>query len=98
MVGRPLESAAKFRPDLEKIGFVEIGHEEFRWPFNTWPKEAKYKDIGRWHCANLDMGLEAFSLALFTRVLGWTKEEALLLCSQVRKDIRNTKMHAYWKM
>ena len=38
-------------------------------------------------------GLEGFSLALFTRFLGWSPEEVQVLLSKVRKDLENRDMH-----
>lgn len=97
-IGRPIESLSKNIPLFEEAGFVDIVHREFKWPFNTWPRDPKLKEIGRWQCVNMDMGLEAFSLALLTRAMGWTKEEVLACCAEVRKDIRNRTMHGYWTL
>ncbi|KAF5001984.1 hypothetical protein FDECE_10786 [Fusarium decemcellulare] len=97
-IGRTIQSVAHDTTVLEKAGFVDIVHREFKWPFNTWPLNPKLKEIGRWQCVNMDMGLEAFSLALLTRVAGWTKEEVLACCTEVRKDIRNRRMHGYWTL
>ncbi|KAJ3524835.1 hypothetical protein NM208_g11894 [Fusarium decemcellulare] len=97
-IGRTIQSVAHDTTVLEKAGFVDIVHREFKWPFNTWPLNPKLKEIGRWQCVNMDMGLEAFSLALLTRVAGWTKEEVLACCAEVRKDIRNRRMHGYWTL
>ena len=42
--------------------------------------------------------LEAYSLALYTRVLGWTREELTVFLAKVRKDIRGRKHHLYTKL
>jgi hypothetical protein len=42
--------------------------------------------------------LEGFSLAVFTRVLGWKKEEVETFLVQVRNDMKNPKIHAYLPM
>jgi hypothetical protein len=44
--------------------------------------------------------LSALSLAVFTRegFLGWTVEELEVLLAGVRKDLRDRKVHAYWRM
>ena len=44
------------------------------------------------------MGLEAMSLALMTRGLGWSREEVLVFAALVRKDIADTNIHAYWPL
>ncbi|KAK7429436.1 hypothetical protein QQZ08_004028 [Neonectria magnoliae] len=37
------------------------------------------------------------NLALFTRILSWTKEDVMALCAEVRKELRNPRVHGYWK-
>lgn len=81
-----------------EIGFIDIVHKEFVWPFNSWPSDPCLKEIGRYHCVDLDLGLEGLSLAVLTRVLGWTREDVLALCGEARQNLRNRKMHGYWKM
>lgn len=43
-------------------------------------------------------GLQAISMALLTRVLGWSTEEVEVFIAKVRADIRNQSYHAYWPM
>lgn len=43
-------------------------------------------------------GLLNLSIALFTRVLGWTSAEVETFLIDVRKEIKDTKIHAYWPM
>lgn len=42
--------------------------------------------------------LEGFSMALFTRILGWSKEEVETFLIDVRKEMKDPKIHAYWQM
>ena len=39
-------------------------------------------------------GLEGFSLALFTRSLGWSVDEVQVLLSKARKDMGDRNIHA----
>lgn len=41
------------------------------------------------------MGL---SVAIFTRLLGWTVEELEVFLVDVRREMRDTSIHAYWSM
>ncbi|TQN63637.1 Secondary metabolism regulator LAE1, partial [Colletotrichum shisoi] len=93
-IGRPLNYAPSSLDDLRDVGFVEIRHRVFQWPFNSWPEDPKLKEIGRWNCANLDMGLEGFSLALMTRVKGWTRDAVEELCEEVKREVVDTRLHA----
>lgn len=47
---------------------------------------------------NIEPRLEGLSMAIFTHALGWSKEEAEVFLVDVRKDIRDTKIHCYWEM
>lgn len=51
-----------------------------------------------WALANVEPGLEGLSIAIFTCALGWPKEETEVFLADVRKDLKNTKMHCYWEM
>ena len=46
----------------------------------------------------IEDGLEAFTLRLFTQVLGWKAEEVQVLLANVRKDIRDPKIHAQFDL
>jgi hypothetical protein len=56
------------------------------------------KEIGMYQMVNFLEGLEALSMALFTRALGWTTEDVEVFLVQVRKDIKNRNIHAYYKL
>jgi hypothetical protein len=51
-----------------------------------------------WVHEDIAPSLEGLSYAAFTRGLGWSKEETEVFLAGVRKDINNTKLHAYWEM
>jgi len=95
-LGRPLDSLTKYRDQLAEAGFVGIVENRYKWPINTWPKDARHKHLGAWTLENFNQGLQAVSLMLFTNVLGWSKEEVELLLVDVRKDVKNRHIHAYW--
>jgi len=43
-------------------------------------------------------GLEGYSMALLTRGLGMSNEEVQVFLADVRKDMKNPRIHAYWPM
>ena len=51
-----------------------------------------------WNHENISGGLESLSLGLFTRCLGWSKEEVEVFLVDVRKEMKDTKIHAYYPM
>ncbi|KAK2065388.1 S-adenosyl-L-methionine-dependent methyltransferase [Colletotrichum caudatum] len=67
---------------LKEVGFVDV-------------TDAHYIELGSWCLENLMGGLEAFSMAPFTRTLGWTKDEVIVFLIDVRKELRDRGIHAY---
>ncbi|KAH6963207.1 methyltransferase [Fusarium avenaceum] len=97
----PMDSALKYKEQLEEAGFVDINIVKRKWPTNHWPKDPKHKQIGIWTQQNALDALEALSLAVFTRPegrggLGWSKGEVGTFLTDVRKDIKNVNIHSYW--
>ena len=56
------------------------------------------KTVGSFNLIQVEDGLESFSLRLFTTVLGWQLEEVQVLLANVRKDIRDPKIHAQFDL
>ncbi|KAK4208054.1 S-adenosyl-L-methionine-dependent methyltransferase [Rhypophila decipiens] len=95
-LGAPMNSSDHYEQQLKDAGFVNVTVVEEKWPINTWPRDKKYKEVGAWVQENIQQGLEALSLALFTNVLGWSPEQVQLLLVDVRKDLKKREYHAYW--
>lgn len=56
------------------------------------------RDEGMWNYENIAGGLYGVSVALFTRALGWTAEELEVFLVDVRKELKDTKIHSYFPM
>ncbi|KAH0429189.1 methyltransferase domain-containing protein [Colletotrichum camelliae] len=97
-IGRSIESPSKHVDAIHAAGFVDVTVKRFAWPLNSWPKDKKLKEIGMLQYVNLDLALEGLSLGLFTRALGWTRQEVMDLCSEARMDLKNRRVHAYWNV
>ena len=54
------------------------------------------KEVGAWNYLQIFEGLEAFTYALFTRILGYSRQEVDVVCAKIRKDMKNPKMHAFF--
>ncbi|KAH7108680.1 S-adenosyl-L-methionine-dependent methyltransferase, partial [Dactylonectria estremocensis] len=93
---RPFESFDAIKKAMAKAGFIEIVDTRFKWPTNCWPKDRKYKELGAWNNKNTLQALEALTLAPFTRVHGWTKDEVHVFLPGVRRDLNDQNIHAYW--
>ncbi|KAF6815903.1 methyltransferase domain-containing protein [Colletotrichum plurivorum] len=94
--GRPYMEVPKLKELMVEVGFTDVSMSLYKWPSNAWPKETKYKELGIWNGENMAAGLEAFSMAPFTRAHGWTKAEVDVFLVDVRKDMKNRAIHAYW--
>ncbi|KAK0620842.1 S-adenosyl-L-methionine-dependent methyltransferase [Immersiella caudata] len=95
-MGRPFDEAYKYREQLEAQGFVNVQERVFRWPQNQWPRNRKSKEIGMFTLENVGSGVEALSTAVYTRALGWPKERLDALIAEVRAEMKDTSIHAYW--
>ncbi|TQB73934.1 hypothetical protein MPDQ_005413 [Monascus purpureus] len=73
---------------LHQQGFTDIQTKEFIVPVGPWPKDKRLKEIGRWFLLQfVESGLQAYSLALFTRN-GWTEAEVQVLLAGVRAELK----------
>ncbi|KAJ3513448.1 hypothetical protein NM208_g15188 [Fusarium decemcellulare] len=97
-LGRPYQDIDGLKSRMAEAGFTDIVETIFKWPMNTWPQDRRYKELGAWHKENMNLGLESFSMALLTRAHGWAKEQVDVLLDEVRKDLSNKRIHAYWPM
>ncbi|EFX06460.1 methyltransferase type 12 [Grosmannia clavigera kw1407] len=97
-LGRPVFPVTEYKTYLAAAGFEDIVETQKKWPINTWPRDKEYKELGAWAYANIAEGLEGLSLAYFTRGLHWSSEQTLVFCAETRKDLKDTKIHAYWPM
>jgi hypothetical protein len=96
--GKPLNYSSQFESLLKDAGFVNVKGKALKWPSNSWPKNKTEKTLGFWQNENLVYGIEGFSLALFTRILGWKKEEVDVFLAKVRSDIKDRNIHSYLSM
>jgi len=83
---------------LKDAGFENVTHKKYKMPAGPWPKDKHYKEIGAYNLFQLLEGFEAFSLAPFTRKLGWTVPEVQVLLTGVKKDVQNPRVHSMFDL
>ncbi|KAL1840130.1 hypothetical protein VTJ49DRAFT_786 [Mycothermus thermophilus] len=93
-IGRDPQPGRSLEKWVREAGFEKVEHHKFRMPIGGWPKDPGLKQIGTYNLAQLLSGLEAFSLRLYCGVLGWSKEELMVLLAKVRKELKDPKLHA----
>lgn len=94
-MGRPWTGPLSYAKWMQEVGFENVVQRKFYWPTNPWPRGKAMKERAMWVNANFVGGIEGWSMALFTRVLGWSKEEVMVLAAQCRADLKNKNIHAY---
>jgi hypothetical protein len=66
-------------------------------PIGPWPKDRRLKEIGLYYQAQCLEAVESISMALFTRVLGYSYEQTQLVMIGPRKDMKDPDIHVYMK-
>jgi len=94
---RPIRIANKLKRWYEEAGFVDVQERLYKLPLNPWPEDKRMKEIGRWSEVNMLDGVQGFSLAWFSRVLGWSMAEIEVYLVGVRRAIVQREAHVYYK-
>ncbi|KAL7269872.1 hypothetical protein RUND412_007443 [Rhizina undulata] len=82
---------------LRQLGCVTVDQKLIRLPFGRWTKDPHQKEVGAYWRLQTIQGAEAITMALFTRVLGWSKERVDEFVIKVDKDLKNSSFHTYSK-
>ncbi len=53
------------------------------------------KELGLWYRATLLEAVEPFTLALYTRFLEYTEEQARVVVAETKKELLDPKLHLY---
>lgn len=69
---------------IDSAGFVNTHETRFKMPLGPWAADKKLKEIGRWHLLEAYQGIEGWTMALYTRVLGRSYEEVQVFLAKVR--------------
>lgn len=59
-------------------------------PIGHWPTDPKLRQIGRYMQVHAIDSVEPPTLALFTRVLGWTEMECRVLIAKVKEEFKDS--------
>ncbi|KAF4823431.1 Secondary metabolism regulator LAE1 [Colletotrichum tropicale] len=85
-------------PHLEEwvkdAGFTDVVHQRFKLPIGPWPKDPHYKELGIINLIQLMDGAEAFTFRIFCDVLGWTRDECIVMLAKVRNELKSNSFHA----
>jgi hypothetical protein len=56
-------------------GFKNVTEQRYKMPVGPWSSDRKHRDVGRWHLLECSEGIEGWSMALLTRVMGVSSRE-----------------------
>ncbi|KAH7058598.1 S-adenosyl-L-methionine-dependent methyltransferase [Macrophomina phaseolina] len=92
-LGRTARPGPRLEEWVKGAGFVNVRHERRVVPFGMWAKDEKLKKAGAINQVQFMEGVEAFTIGLFTRTLGWSAEEVQVFLEKVRKDAVKKERH-----
>lgn len=98
VTGRPMDIAGHVGGFMKKAGFINVVQKSFKIPHGPWPKDEKLKTIGKVNLVNVLEGAEGFTLALFTRQLGWSVEKTMEFLEKTREELMDHKKMLWMHM
>ncbi|CAG8926981.1 unnamed protein product [Penicillium salamii] len=93
--GKPMDVVTQLEEWMGNQGFRNFRADKYKCPVGGWAKNHRLKDIGRVGKVILLEIVEPYTLALFTRVLGFSYQDAQELMEQVRAELVSNSYHLY---
>ena len=98
-MGRDWHGVPHYARLMKEARFKDVAERKYAWPGNAWPKGQRQKTLGLCVlCMNALERLEAVSLVMMTRSLGMLAEEEEWILEDVRREIKNRPIHAYYSV
>jgi hypothetical protein len=93
-----MDEAPKIPGYLADAGFTGITTKNIKCPIGAWPKDKSLKEAGKIAAVVTSGGVDAYGLAILTRGLGWSGQQAQEYCEKVAEKVMDRKIHAIWPM
>jgi trans-aconitate methyltransferase len=97
-LGMPLRIANKLKRWYEQAGFVDVREDVYRIPINSWPRDARFKLLGKFMQWNMCDGVHAWTVEYFVKALDWTLKEVEVYLAHLRNSISDKNVHAYYRV
>ena len=94
--GTPVDDPVRWKGWLEERGFEDVTEVVYKIPCNPWPRDPRLKLVGAFEMENLLFGLSGMTARLFSKTLKWSPEQVEMFLIDVRREIKNRNVHAYW--
>lgn len=76
------------RDGLEAAGFIDVVEKKVKAPIHSWPRDPRLQQAGALFQLALEESVEGFGMFMLTQVLGWQKEEVMVLLAQFRAEMK----------
>lgn len=86
----------KMQDAVREAGFADVHEKRIKIPLHGWPKDPRLRKMGYLAQAALDQSLDGYGLYLFTEVLGWSREEAIVLTAKMRREMHKASNCPYF--
>ncbi|SCO76080.1 related to TAM domain methyltransferase [Fusarium oxysporum] len=80
---------------IQAAGFTDIKSIEYKFPIGGWPRDPELASVGNYVRATLENDLEGYTLLLWKTILQWPEDEYQVFLMEMRKFLKNRKVHAY---
>ncbi|KAK7418749.1 hypothetical protein QQX98_003767 [Neonectria punicea] len=81
---------------MKEAGFVDIHSNTVKVPVGDWPKDPKMKEIGRFMQLGVETDVEGHVSFMANLLDGWTHDQVMLYCAQLRRELKGKKSHPYY--
>ncbi|KAJ5558954.1 hypothetical protein N7535_009173 [Penicillium sp. DV-2018c] len=93
--GKPMNVASTISQWMIEQGFTNVADDIYKCPVGGWAKNRRLKEIGRIGKVTILEVVEPYTLALFTRVLGFSYQDAQEYMDKVRAELVSSSYHLY---
>ena len=81
---------------MREVGFTDVVLRPVKIPIGSWPADPQLKMAGQLQQVAMLEGIEALTLAIFTRCLNWSVEEVQVFLAHTRKEFLKKRTYTYW--
>ena len=84
------------KQQMLEAGFVDVEVKVFKTPIGQWPQDKKMREIGAFQLVAMLEGIGGLTMALWTRFLGWKREDVEDELVKVKSEMQSKNVHSYW--
>ncbi|KAF5229090.1 hypothetical protein FAUST_10642 [Fusarium austroamericanum] len=82
---------------MKEAGFVDVKVWDYKAPIGGWAKDDRCREVGQFGQAALEQDYEGYVMYMANVALGWSREDVVLYCAQLRKEVRSGKFHPFYR-